>query len=288
MGVDTIPAEQFAALAKARTAQPVPVRRFVTEEPRLDAGVLRDVVMSTEAEDRGRDVIRQGNAWETANFEANPVLQWAHDYSMPPIGQVRGVDRGSRLVGRELVFLSEDMAAPGMVAEHLKFAAMIGRMYTHERRFLRAFSIGMRPLEWNYNEERGGVDFLRQELLELSACAIPMNQDCLSGAKSAGIDMAPLIAAAERRLDGDVSAPAWLPTKDASLVYRSLSAPRVAVPAPVDEAAIVQRVLSAVRAATPAPAPPPAKATPQQAADFAAKYLSTRLAEITGRVTLTD
>jgi hypothetical protein len=285
-----ISAEDFSALAKARTATAVPVRRFVTDEPRLENGVLRDVVMSTSTVDRGRDVILQ-SGWKLANFLANPVLQWAHDYSLPPVGQVRGVEViGDRLIGREIAFLDESLAPDGMPAEHLKFAMMIGRMYTHAARFLRAFSIGMRPERWAYNEERGGVDFIEQELLELSPCSIPMNQECLSGAKSAGIDMAPLLTLAEKRLDADPAAPAWLKANEASLVYRSLAAPRVAVPAPLNEEAIVQRVLSAVRAATPAPVPPPqpARPSPQQAAEFAAQYLSTRLAEITGRIPLND
>ena len=290
-------AEQFSALAKAGAAAAVPVRRLVADEPRLEGNTLRDVVMSTSSVDRGRDVILQGG-WKLDNFKANPVLQWAHQYALPPVGQVRGVEViGDRLIGRELIFLDESLAPAGMAPEHLKFAMMIGRMYTHASRFLRAFSIGMRPEKWAYNEERGGVDFIEQELLELSPCSIPMNQECLSGAKSAGIDMAPLLTLAEKRLDGDAAAPAWLKVSEASVVYRSLSAPRVAVPATqaVGEDVIVQRVLAQLRAALP-PAEParPTAPAPTPAVDAAAvrafftSYLTTRVAELSGRVAIPD
>lgn len=232
MAHTTLPFAQWAALAREKRAEAVPVARDVAAEPTLSNGKLVDVRMSTANEDRARDTIALAG-WQVARFLANPLLLWCHDSRLPPIGQVRGVAvEGEALIGKEIVFLDESLASgmPDMDDDHLSFAMMIGRMYLHPARFLRAFSVGLIPLKWAWNEERGGVDFLEQELLELSACDIPMNPDCLSGAKSAGIELAPLLVRAEKKLDADALAPGWLSTRQASAIYRSLSAPRVAVP----------------------------------------------------------
>jgi HK97 family phage prohead protease len=54
--------------------------------------------------------------------------------------------------------------------------------------FLNACSVGFRADKWSYNEERGGVDFLEQQLLEWSICPVPANPQALIEARAAGID----------------------------------------------------------------------------------------------------
>jgi hypothetical protein len=307
MAHTTLPFEQWAALAREKRAEAVPVSRDVSAEPTLTGGKLVDVVMSTASEDRARDTIAV-TGWNLARFLSNPLLLWCHDNRLPPIGQVRGVEvAGEKLLGKEIVFLDESLASsmPGMDDDHLAFAMMIGRMYTHAARWLRAFSVGLIPEEWSWNEDRGGVDFKRQELLELSACDIPMNPDCLSGAKSAGIELAPLLVRAEKKLDADTRAPGWLSTRQASAIYRSLSAPLVQVPTPAPspnaalEAVVaglarqVDRlsadVASALRpppSAAPAvkAAPTPAPLTTEQLAAITVKVVQEELFKITGRL----
>lgn len=291
----TLPLEQWTALAREQRAQAVPVSRDVAALPTLtEAKQLVDVIMSTASEDRARDTISV-TGWNLARFLANPVLLWCHDNREPPIGQVRGVEvSGDKLLGKEIVFLDESLAAgmPGMEEEHLAFAMLIGRMYTHPARWLRAFSVGLIPEEWTWNEERGGVDFKRQELLELSACDIPMNPDCLSGAKSAGLDMSPLLLRAEKRLDADTRAPAWLSTRQASAIYRSLSAPLVQVPvappaAPGLEAVVAtlaRQVESISSQLATALRPPPPPAPPAPAVKSATTLTNEQLAAITAEV----
>jgi hypothetical protein len=307
MAHTTLPFEQWTALAREKRAEAVPVARDVAAEPTLTNGRLSDVVMSTSSEDRARDTISV-TGWNLARFLSNPLLLWCHDNRLPPIGQVRGVEvAGEKLLGKEIVFLDESLASsmPGMDDDHLAFAMMIGRMYTHAARWLRAFSVGLIPEEWSWNEERGGVDFKRQELLELSACDIPMNPDCLSGAKSAGIELAPLLVRAEKKLDADTLAPGWLSTRQASAIYRTLSAPRVQVPTATPATSSLEGVVAGlarqVEALTlkvssmpsaPAPAPAPAPEvkstvpvlTHQQLAQVAAKVLGEELFSITGRL----
>jgi hypothetical protein len=225
-----MPSEQWSPLVREGKAQAVPIGRDMTQEYKVEGDKIRDITMSTPTSDRGRDTIAL-EGWRLDAFKANGVLLWCHDYGMPPIGMVSGVavEPGRRLFAVEATFLSENLAPAGMEAEHVAFAIMIGKMYLAG--MLKGFSIGMMPLRYAWNEERGGVDFLEQELLELSCCSVPMNSECLLGAKSAGITLTPWLAFAEKRLDGDERAPFWLSTRAASTIHRTLSAPAVQVPA---------------------------------------------------------
>jgi hypothetical protein len=45
--------------------------------------------------------------------------------------------------------------------------------------FLRATSVGFRPIRQVRNTERGGTDYLQQELLEFSVVPVPANADAL-------------------------------------------------------------------------------------------------------------
>jgi hypothetical protein len=55
-----------------------------------------------------------------------------------------------------------------------------------EAGFLRAVSVGFRPLEYTYNAEREGYDFKRAELLEVSVVPVPANQEALIAAGVGG------------------------------------------------------------------------------------------------------
>jgi hypothetical protein len=215
-----IDVEEFRNLVLRRADKPVPVRRFVGDDATPEAGELLNVTMSTESADRASDTVDSAG-WDTKDFDTNPVLVWCHDYSLPVIGNVVGTAvEARRLVGKRLVFTPEDVNP---------FGAMVGRLYTHAQRFQKGFSVGFLPEEWVFNEGRGGVDFKKQKLLELSACPIPMNQECLSGAKSAGISLKPLHELAVKTLDG-AEARHWLSPTYAFAVHRTLGAPVHQVP----------------------------------------------------------
>ena len=67
--------------------------------------------------------------------------------------------------------------------------------------FLSGVSVGFQPKRMAYNEERRGVDFLEQELLEFSVVPVPANAVCLVEARAAGVDVEPLRAWAAKILD---------------------------------------------------------------------------------------
>ncbi|NTX38774.1 hypothetical protein HUA78_30450 [Myxococcus sp. CA033] len=219
---------EFAQLSKAKDFNPraALVARDVGEvpHPRVEGGVLHDVIMSMSTVGRADDTVSQGG-WDLVNFLKTPVLLWCHDMWSPPIGTIGApVVRTTETGMQQLVAPTVEFAP----REVNPFGAMVGALYTREKRFSRAFSVGVRPKLWNYNDERGGVDFMHQELLELSCCAIGMNQECLSGAKSAGIQVDLFLPFAEKRLDNDATAPAWMAQDFAGTVYHTLVGTRAA------------------------------------------------------------
>jgi len=71
--------------------------------------------------------------------------------------------------------------------------------------FLSATSVSWNPLEWKYSTDRsrpGGIDFLKQELLEVSQVPVPALPAALVEARRRGIDTQPLAEWASRLLDG--------------------------------------------------------------------------------------
>ena len=134
-------------------------------------------VVSTGDVDRDNDTI-DPNGWELANFKNNPVVLWAHDHRGLPIA--RAVEIG--VEGNQLVAVAE-------FATHA-FAQTVFDLL--KGGFLRATSVGFRALEYAINEERRGVDFKRQELMEFSVCPVPANPMALIAASAAGVDLEPV------------------------------------------------------------------------------------------------
>ena len=130
-----------------------------------EAGQLMVFVASEESEDRLGDTILI-NGWvldgfsDSVNRKSNPVFMFNHDHSIPPIGMVPRVWSDGRQLLNTVRF---DMADP--------FAAFVAGKY--ERGFMRAESVGFRVLEFEQKPGGRGLVFKRQELLEISAVAIP-------------------------------------------------------------------------------------------------------------------
>lgn len=141
-----------------------------------------EFTISTGAVDRDRDTIAV-DGWKLAAYRKNPVVQWSHDYSIPPIARATKL----RVDGDSLKATAE--FAP---AEVYPFAETIFQLI--KGGFLKATSVGFRPLKHAFNAERGGMDFMSQELLEFSVVPVPANADCLMEGKAAGIDIGPLKA----------------------------------------------------------------------------------------------
>lgn len=188
-GLPLVTSPEFRAAAVA--GKVLPLRKEYA------GGVLKEegaeslsFVLSTATADRENDVVAQAG-WRLEAYQRNPVMLWAHDYRQLPVGKpsMVGVD-GDKLVARGVTFPGRDSYA---------FGWTVGEMY--RQGFLHAVSVGFRPAKWNFNADRGGMDFLEQELLEFSAVPVPANPEALIGAKSAGIPLEPLLEWMEQTLD---------------------------------------------------------------------------------------
>ena len=134
-------------------------------------------VASDESEDRLGDVVR-ASGWELEAYRRNPVFLWAHDYTRTPVGRSTwtGVERGQ--------LLSRVVFAP------TAFAREVEALY--RQRFLRAVSVGFRAMAFELRKGKGGavdgIEFTRQELLEVSAVPVPANPRALARALHDGLD----------------------------------------------------------------------------------------------------
>ena len=170
--------------------------------------------ISTETPDSYNDVIK-ADGWDLERFEKNPVVLWAHSHYQPPVGQALSVEvDGDALVA----------SAKFADAETYAFADTVYRLL--KKGFLRATSVGFFPKEWTFDEERGGYNFIANELFEFSIVPVPANPDALALAVKDGIDCAPLKEWAEKTLDlwtPDDSVALWVPRAQIEEIHRSLT-----------------------------------------------------------------
>jgi HK97 family phage prohead protease len=185
--------DEFRASAKDGTRPEGAVFRVAVADP-VAAEDSRNVrfVFSDGTVDRSGDSIDQAG-WKTDAYKDNPVALWAHDSFSPPIGRSSNVGTiAGKLMG-DIEFMSADISP---------FADSIYRMVTAG--FIKAVSVGFIPLEYSFSNDKKrpyGIDFTKQELLEISVCPVPCNPNALQEAKAHGIDTAPLREWASKVLD---------------------------------------------------------------------------------------
>ena len=127
------------------------------------------VIGSTGDVDRDKDII-DIKGMDTKNYKNNPVILWSHDSSLPPIGKAESVVKSKDGLKFKIKFAEPEINAQ---------ADTIFKLF--KGGYLNAFSVGFAP-DWemaSYNEKRGGFDFPKSELLELSAVNVPANQNAL-------------------------------------------------------------------------------------------------------------
>jgi len=153
--------------AGVRCAFPVEV------EQGADAAAPVSFVISTETPDRERDSIKL-DGWDFGAYKRSPTVLFAHDYSSLPVGRAPDIRvEDGKLKSGPITFVP---------AEVYPFAETVRQMV--RLGFLNAASVGFRPLKSAWNEERRGMDFEKQELLEFSIVPVPANADCLVEARA--------------------------------------------------------------------------------------------------------
>ena len=143
--------------------------------PRLDADpaslVIRSVI-STSDPDRVGDVVVPAGLRNRDEFLKNPVVLWAHQRSMPPIGVCKSLDVQPDRIVAETQF-----------AKGVPFAEDVFRLYAQG--ILRAWSIGFVPRRAMPTRRGQRID--EWDLLEYSAVPVPENPAALTLAVQKGI-----------------------------------------------------------------------------------------------------
>jgi phage head maturation protease len=163
-------------------------------------GATLDFIASTATLDRYHEVIEPAG-WRLESYRRNPVFQNAHNYGdiLFTLGkalctEVRVVNGGPALFQR--IQFATEVNPVARIAYGL-----------YKGGFLNAVSVGFIPLRWeDGGAERGALErgasprrrYLEQELLEVSAVAIPANPDALAlGLKSGAVAKGDLQATLE-------------------------------------------------------------------------------------------
>lgn len=145
-----------------------------TDKKSLDALVEKKrgkliAVASTGEKDRMGDMV-DVKGWVLGNFRKNPVIQFAHNYTVPPIGTAENI----KIVGNKLIF-------EPVFHTITQLAREIKQMYEAEPPIMRAFSVGFIPLKM---DDVDSHKILKQELLEISSVPVPALASALTISKS--------------------------------------------------------------------------------------------------------
>jgi len=177
--------------------------RGVTDSPAGEAAPSLDFVASTATLDRYHEIIEPGG-WRLDSYRKNPVFQNAHNYGDILFTLGKALATEVRTVeGRQALFQRIQFATEVNPVARIAYGLYSGG-------FLNAVSVGFIPLRWDDGKgeraegesliasERGATPrrrYLEQELLEVSAVAIPANPDALAlGVKAGAISKSDLQA----------------------------------------------------------------------------------------------
>jgi HK97 family phage prohead protease len=201
------------SLAAGESVDAAIMKVYVADDVKTLEDRQVQVVISTGVVDRDKDTISP-LGWDLKNFQkaGGPVL-FAHDYrSLPVAKSVKVWVEDSQLKA----------VAQFATAEEYAFADTVYRMI--KGGFLRAASVGFRPLKSTYNEEQGGYEISKSELLEWSFCPVGANPEAIVEAKSAGIDLRPFTDWCEQYLDQTYGGKGvWVPREQVEAVFKAMN-----------------------------------------------------------------
>ena len=130
---------------------------------------------SDSSVDRMGDTI-DPKGWDLTNYLKNPVVLYAHDNQSIPIGRTvkAWIDEAGLHVQ---IQIDDHTDLDKAVAAKLESGT------------LRAVSVGFRPIEMEWVDRTAddlpsGIDFKRQELLEMTICPVPANANALAEART--------------------------------------------------------------------------------------------------------
>jgi len=162
------------------------LKSITDQRPGDDENYIIRGVFSTNDEDRQGDVVVQ-SGWDIGQFLLNPVVLFAHDHWQPAVGKIIeiGLNEDGNLAG-----------AIQFAAKEYDFAMTLYKLY--KGGYMRAFSAGFENRDGGYDEINNRNVLTVNVLYEMSCVNVPANAYAL--AKSAGIDVEPLMSFQEKQL----------------------------------------------------------------------------------------
>lgn len=140
---------------------------------------ILNITGTDETVDRDGDIVAV-SGWVLDYYLKNPVFLWSHDYHSVPLGAAMSVKKK-----KNPARLDFQIRFPRVGL--YPFADMILELY--DEKIINASSVGFIPYTWDELDEKnsgdrptsyfGGRRFTKQELLELSGCAVPSNPSAL-------------------------------------------------------------------------------------------------------------
>jgi hypothetical protein len=211
--------EQLADRKITRLSKPVALGLIAdvrVDNPKDDEAPLFFLASNDTVDRYNSTLAIQG--WLLRNFRKCPTMPWCHNTEGLPVG---GWDPDYTRVDS----VGLHVAGYFKPREVYEMSWLVRQLYVWK--YLRAVSVGFDPKKWEYVESREdgggfGVNYLEQELLEVSPVPVPGNPEALeedgSGlpvsasvenayrpflrAKVGGLDIGPLVRELERQMDG--------------------------------------------------------------------------------------
>jgi HK97 family phage prohead protease len=148
-------------------------------------------VFSDESVGRDGHVVK-ASAWQTDNFELNPVFLWAHLDTEPPIGRVFDLNTVQRTLRGSVKYAETE------------FADSIFQLVRDK--YLNAVSTSWMPIDWQQRDgASAGLIFTSVDLLEISQVPVPALPSALAEARGRRrINLRPIANWAERALDSRI------------------------------------------------------------------------------------
>ena len=169
------------------------------------------VIASTPTPDRYDDIVAGGDQWLLDKYMANPVVQFGHDYSTPPVGKTERLSTDDD--GNLVATIRWDDSPTNPLGQTVAAQFRDG--------FLSAVSVGFQPGRSTprnklptdhpaYGEK--GMLFEQNQLLEISAVPVPANGEALA-LRGMGAEQAKSIISVEETDDAFIVTYAKYPTE---------------------------------------------------------------------------
>lgn len=166
----------------------------VVKGPDDKGSMIRRFFLSDKSVDRNNDTI-DPEGWNLKEFKKNGVVLWAHNSWEPPVAEPKGV----KVEGEEK---NLKLFGSARFLETYDFSQLLLNLI--DEGALKNVSVGFIPEEWAYNEERGGIDFTKQRLVEWSIVPIGSHPGAMVQlAKEKGMDLNPMLDWSRKWLDND-------------------------------------------------------------------------------------